>query len=431
MKKLISSLLVGAVLFSFTGCGKKVQAGEAEKVIPIKVMEAKEENHPILLEYLGTTNSEDIIKYSFKIPGKISEINVQEGDYVKQGDVIASLDSRDYNLAVEGAGSQMEAARGNIEMARAQMTAAKAQYDKAVNGAQKEDINRAKLGVQNAENNYNYAKESYDRVSKLYEEGIVSKQQLDDIKIKLDGAKIALDNAKEQLSKAENGARDEDKESALAQYNGAKAQYEAAQSQYEAAETQYEAKQSMSNDTVLKSGISGYVVKVLNKAGENTAAGYPVVVVRTEEQVIDIQVAQNDISKIKIGTKVTVKINDTKVEGAVSAIEQTPDPKSRTYKCKIKMNKKIPEDKFFIGSVAKVNIQLSNKKGIWLPIATVLNDGEDYVYVVDKDRVSRKNVSIQSIYGDKILIKGLSLKDKVVTEGLKNIKPGYKVNVVK
>lgn len=445
MKKLVSILLTGAVMFSLSGCSKNAAAGEQEKVIPVKVMDVKEENYPVLLEYLGNTNSEDIIKYSFKVPGKIAQINVKEGDYVKQGQVLAVLDNQDYNFAVDGArgqmdaaSGQMQAAQGKISMAEAQVAAAKAQYDKAMNGAQKEDINSAKLAVKNAENTYNYAKESYTRVEKLYKEGIVSKQQLDDVKIKLDGAKVALDNSKEVLSKAENGARAEDKESALAQYNAAKAQHEAAKSQYQAAQgqynasqTQYESKQSMVNDTVLKSEVSGYVVKVLNKAGENTAAGYPVVVIRTEEQVIDIQIAQNDIQKITIGTKANVKINDMETEGVIAEIDQTPDAKSRTYKAKIKMNTKIPPDKFYIGTVAKVNIKLSNKKGIWLPITTILNDGEDYVYVVDKERISRKNVTIESIYGDKVLVTGVSLSDKVVTEGLKNIKPGYKVNVVK
>ncbi|MCY6370981.1 efflux RND transporter periplasmic adaptor subunit [Clostridium ganghwense] len=431
MKKLVSFLLTGAMVFSMAGCSKNAEAGEQEKIIPVKVMEAKEENYPILLEYLGNTNSEDIIKYSFKVPGKIAQISVKEGEYVKQGQVIAVLDNQDYNFAVDGARGQMEAAKGKVSMAQAQADAAKAQYDKAMNGAQKEDINNARLAVKNAENNYNYAKESHGRAEKLYKEGIVSKQQLDDIKIKLDGAKVALDSSKEVLSKAENGARAEDKESALAVYNGAKAQYEAAQSQYEAATTQYEAKQSMLKDTVLKSGISGYVVKVLNKAGENTAAGYPVVVIRTEEQVIDIQIAQNDIQRITTGTKASIKINDIETEGVVTEIEQTPDVKSRTYKAKIKMNKRIPQDKFYVGSVSKVNIKLENKKGIWLPITTILNDGEDYVYVVDKDRISRKNIIIKSIYGDKVLIDGVSLSDKIVTEGLKNIKPGYKVKVVK
>ncbi|MCY6484527.1 efflux RND transporter periplasmic adaptor subunit [Clostridium aestuarii] len=417
MKKMFSFLAVGIFILNLSGCSSKAQAGEKETVIPVKVMEAAEENYPILLEYLGATNSEDVIKYSFKVPGKIASVNVKEGDYVKQGQVLAMLDNEDYKLAVEGARGQMEAAKGKVAMA-------KAQYDKALNGAQKEDINSAKLAVENAENNYNYAKESCARVANLYEQGIVSKQQLDDINIKVDGAEIALNNAKEVLSKAENGARDEDTESA-------KAQYEAAQAQYEAAQAQHKAKGNMLEGTSLNSGVSGYVVKVLNKNGEITAAGYPVVVVRTDDEVIDIQLAQKDVNKIKRGTKALVKLNEIKVDGVVSEIEQIPDPKSRNYKAKIKMNEKIPPEKFYIGSVAKVSINLEDKKGIWLPVITILNDGEDYVYVVDKEqRISRKNITIESIYEDKVLIKGLSLGDKVVIEGLKNVKPGYKVNVV-
>ncbi|MCY6959377.1 efflux RND transporter periplasmic adaptor subunit [Clostridium brassicae] len=473
MKRLISLLVTSAVMFSMTGCGKKVQAGEEKKVLPVKVMDVKEEKHPILLEYLGNTNSKDIIKYSFKIPGKIAEINVKEGDYVKAGQVIAVLDSHDYNFAVDAARGQAEAARGQTEAARGQMEAAKGQmeaakgqiamadaqvaatkalYNKAMNGAQKEDINSARLAVKNAEDTYKYVQQSYERIKKLYDEGIVSKQQLDDIKIKLDSSKVALDNAKEVLSKAENGARVEDKEAALAQHNAAKAQrdaakskysaaqgqYNAAQGQYNAAQgqcnaanTQYESKQSMLDDTVLKSEVSGYVAKVLNKSGENTAAGYPVIAVRSDDQVIDIQIAQNDVGKVKEGTKANLSLEEIKTTGTITEIEQVPDAKSRTYKAKIKMDKEIEKEKFYVGSVAKVDIKLGDKTGIWLPITVVLNDGEDYVYVVEKGRVSRKNITIESIYGDKILVKGVKLGDKIVTQGLKNVKPGNQVNIVK
>lgn len=444
MKKLMSFFLLGATMFSLSGCGKNVQAGEKEKVVPVKTIEAQEENHPILLEYLGNTNSKDTVKYSFKIAGTISAINVKEGDFVNAGDVIATLDSKDYNFALDAAKGQMEAAQGQVNgaqdqiaMAHSQVEAAKAQYEKALNGAQVEDINAAKLGVENANKTYNYAKQSFDRVEKLYKEGIVSKQEYDDIKIKVDGSKIALDNAKTVLSKAQAGARSEDKKSALAQLNAAKAQEKAAKSQVQAAQgqlsaakTQCDAKSSMVSDTTLTSGISGYVVKVLNKTGENTAAGYPVVAIRSDDQVVEAELSQSDVTKIKVGTKASIKINDTTVTGSVAEIEQTPDPKSRTYKAKLKLDKEIPKDKFLLGSVAKVNITLTNKKGIWLPITTVLNDGEDYVYVACKERVSRKNITIESIYGNKVLVKGLSLGDKIITEGLKNVKPGYKVKTV-
>ncbi|KGM93801.1 efflux RND transporter periplasmic adaptor subunit [Clostridium botulinum] len=445
MKKIILLLVTALMIFPMTGCSKKAVAGEEEKVLPVKVMGVSQNQNPILLKYLGNTNSTDNIKLSFKLPGKIAELNVKEGDYVSAGQVIGKLDSKDYNFAVNGARGQLEAANGQMQaaqkqiaMAQAKVDAAKAQYDKALNGAQKEDINRARLAVKNAEDTYNYAQQSYERIEKLYAEGIVSKQQLDDIKIKRDSAKVDLDNKKELLTKAENGARDEDKQAALAGYNAAKAQLEAARAQYGAAQgmrnsarTQYESKQSMLDDTNLRASVSGYVVKVLNKSGENIAAGYPVVVIRTDDQVIDIQVAQNDIEKIKVDTKTDISINDIKTTGSIVEIEQVPDPKSRTYKAKIRMDKQVPKDKFYVGTVANVSIKLAEEKGIWLPVTVVLNDGEDYVYTVEKGRVARKNITISSIFGDKVLVKGVSVGEQVVTEGLKNIKPGYKVKIAK
>src|SRR3712207_7304123 len=84
MKKIISLLVTALMIFPMTGCAKKNASGEEEKVLPVKVMGAHEEENPILLQYLGNTNSKDNIKLSFKLPGKIAQLNVKEGDYVSE-----------------------------------------------------------------------------------------------------------------------------------------------------------------------------------------------------------------------------------------------------------------------------------------------------------------------------------------------------------
>src|SRR3712207_7253945 len=62
MKKIISLLVTALMIFPMTGCAKKNASGEEEKVLPVKVMGAHEEENPILLQYLGNTNSKDNIK---------------------------------------------------------------------------------------------------------------------------------------------------------------------------------------------------------------------------------------------------------------------------------------------------------------------------------------------------------------------------------
>jgi hypothetical protein len=60
----------------------------------------------------------------------------------------------------------------------------------------------------------------------------------------------------------------------------------------------------------------------------------------------------------------------------------------------------------------------------------VLNDGEDFVYVVENERVLRKNIKIISIFENKILTEGLSVNDEIIIKGLDSIRVGYKVTVV-
>lgn len=63
-----------------------------------------------------------------------------------------------------------------------------------------------------------------------------------------------------------------------------------------------------------------------------------------------------------------------------------------------------------------------------IPISSILNDGEDYVYVVENGRAVRKNITLGDAHEDKVSVEGLKAGDKLVIEGMKEIKAGYRVS---
>ena len=93
------------------------------------------------------------------------------------------------------------------------------------------------------------------------------------------------------------------------------------------------------------------------------------------------------------------------------------------------MTNQFSSEEFLIGSIARVSINVDDRKGIWVPIKTIMSDGEDYVYVVENNRIVRKNVILQQIYEDKVLVNGLLSGDLLVSEGMKNVKDGYLVSI--
>ncbi|MDP3387141.1 MAG: efflux RND transporter periplasmic adaptor subunit, partial [Eubacteriales bacterium] len=79
---------------------------------------------------------------------------------------------------------------------------------------------------------------------------------------------------------------------------------------------------------------------------------------------------------------------------------------------------------------AYIDFLVGESTGIWLDIANVSNDGEDFAFVVENERVVRKNIKILAIYENKVLVEGLDINDEIIIRGLDNVRVGYKVTVV-
>lgn len=399
-KKLLSFCSLFITVIILIGCGNK---GDSEKTsvksYPVKTLEVKSENYPISLEYEGITGGSEVRKVSFKTSGKISKIYVSKGQQIKKGDHLVDLDKSDLNF--------------DMEAAKAQMDSASSQYSKAVNGAQAEDINKAEIAVKNSEDNYNYYRDLYDKNAKLYQSGAISKQELEGAKLQADSYESALNGARQTLQQLQNGSRKEDKQGLLAQLNAAKASYDS--------------KVNLLQDASLTADVDGYVVDVLCREGEMQSAGNPVVLLRSENQVVTIGLSSDDVKKVKTGTKAQVKINNNKVDGEIINIVQMSDKASGTYSAETKLLNPIDNSTFYIGDTVKVYVSVGDKNSIWIPISSILNDGEDYVYIVENGHATRKNVSLGATNEGKVAVEGLKPKDKLIIEGMKNIKAGYSI----
>lgn len=335
MKKrawLIYALIFVVVMLS--GCGGNTDTVNSNiKTYPVKTLQVKEESYPVSLEYEGITGGSEVRKLSFKSSAKIAKIYVTKGQHVKKGDPLVDLDKTDLNFALEAAKSQMDAAS--------------AQYTKAVNGAQSEDINKAEIAVKNAQDNYNYYQDLYNKNVALYNSSAISQQALDSSKLQLDSSEAALNSAQQSLEQLQNGTRAEDKEALLAQLNTATADYKS--------------KMDLVQDASLVADTDGYVVDVLCKEGELQAAGNPVVLMRSENQVITVGLSDNDVKKIKVGTKAQVKIDNTTADGEVINIVQMADQQSGTFSAEIKLLNPIDNDQFYIGESVKVYLDAGEK----------------------------------------------------------------------
>lgn len=187
-------------------------------------------------------------RVSSKVPGRIMELRVREGQKVNAGDTLAILEAPDI--------------QAKMEQAQAAEAAAQAQNEKAINGARQEQIQAAYEMWQKAIAGVDIAEKSYNRVRNLYQEGVMSAQKHDEAKAQYDAAVATERAAKSQYQLAKNGADREDKLAAAAMVERAKGAV---------AEVE-----SYIDETYLIAQTAGEVSEIFPKMGELTGTGAPI-----------------------------------------------------------------------------------------------------------------------------------------------------------
>ena len=190
-------------------------------------------------------------RVSSKVPGRILEIRVKEGDFVKVGDTLAILDAPEV--------------RAKMEQARSAEEAASALELKAQNGAREEQIRGAYNVLQQAKAGLEIAEKSYQRIQRLFDEGVVSEQKRDEVYAQYKAMEAQMKAAQSQYDMAVNGARREDKLAAAAQVGRAKGAVKEGNSYI--------------HETVQIAQAEGEVMDIYPKQGELVGTGSPIMTI--------------------------------------------------------------------------------------------------------------------------------------------------------
>jgi HlyD family secretion protein len=217
-------------------------------------------------------------RVSSKVPGRILEIRVKEGDYVKVGDTLAILDAPDV--------------RAKMEQARSAENAAAALELKAQNGARKEQIQGAFSVLQQAKAGYEIAEKSYNRIQRLFDEGVVSAQKRDEVYANYKAMEAQMKAAQSQYDMAVNGARMEDKMAAAAQVGRARGAVNEVNSYI--------------HETVQVAQMEGEVADIYPKVGELVGTGSPIMSIAVMEDMWGtFNIREDQLNGMKVGSEFT------------------------------------------------------------------------------------------------------------------------------
>mgnify|MGYP001431042178 CR=1 FL=1 len=398
-KRIALLILIVILIFLATGCKGKSSDEMAEEIRkPVKVIQVEETLSTKDLEYIGIVKPEEMKKISFKTSGKIASIKVEKGQKIKKGDVIAALDTKELNLALEAA----QAAKAGAE----------AQYMKAVNGATEEDIDLAASNVVKAQKAYEFAKDSFEKAKALYEKGGISKQDLDKAELELTIREQEYISAQTILQQAEKGAREEDKL--------------ALKSQLEQADVDLRYKESALSDAVLKSDVDGYVMEILSEEGELISAGYPVAILGTSRNIVNFGLTQEDATKVSIGHGISIEYGGNTYEAKIKSISGIKDSETQTYATEaILESGQLPS-----GAVVKIRIPTEEYYAVMIPLNTILRGDYDYVYVYQDGTAQKREITMGTVIGDLVEVSGLNKGEQLIVEGFKNIKHGDLLEII-
>ena len=217
-------------------------------------------------------------RVSSKVPGRILEIRVKEGDFVKAGDTLAILDAPEV--------------RAKMEQAQSAQSAAAAMELKAQNGARKEQIQGAYSVLQQAKAGFEIAEKSYTRIQRLYDEGVMSAQKRDEVYANYKAMEAQMKAAQSQYDMAVNGARMEDKMAAAAQVGRAKGAVNEVNSYI--------------HETVQVAQKDGEVSDIFPKVGELVGTGSPIMSIAVMDDMWGtFNVREDQLNEMKVGDEFT------------------------------------------------------------------------------------------------------------------------------
>jgi HlyD family secretion protein len=226
--------------------------------------------------------SEDI-KLGSELSGKLKSVNVEEGDQIHRGQVLAVLENDDYIAQVHSAEAEVRAKEATLE--------------KVLNGARAQERSEALSTVRAAQAVMENAEAQKNRYQKLFAAGVVSREEAERFDREYNVAKAQYQEQVQHHSLVDDHARHEDVAFAQADLQLARAQLQEARAKYE--------------KTLIKSPIDGTVLRKHHRSGESVSNSSTVpdpILTIGDKNILRVRmdVDETDVDRVRVGQKAYV-----------------------------------------------------------------------------------------------------------------------------
>jgi HlyD family secretion protein len=374
------------------------------------------------LDVTGTVNAFELIPVLSPAQNlQITQILVDEGQWVKQGQVLARLDTK----VLQAQLSKAQATKASAEARLAELKAGARSEEIA---RAQERLNSAKASLIQAQSDLELVKKRVDRFQTLEAQGAIARDRLDEI---LTQAKVSQSNveqaqarvaeAQQQVKELENGERPE----IISQ----------AQARVAEAQGDLELILARLKETQVFAPVSGLIAVRNAKMGNLSSSTQNLFEIMENGRLeLQLNVPETQLAQVKVGQQVKITSNldqNLNLIGEVRDIVPTVNENSRqaTVKVNLGANSALKPGMFLQGSIIT-----SAVKGLTIPTGAILpqSDGSAKVFVLQPDQtVKQVSVTLGEILpNNQMEIKaGINLGDQVIVKGAAYLKEGDLVSV--
>jgi RND family efflux transporter MFP subunit len=429
-KRTFKAWVVGGTLFPLAllvACqSKQVQ----KPPVPVKVATVELHAANSGARYSATIIPRTQVELAFKVDGYVEALqkvrgvdgqlrDLQEGDAIVAGAVLARVRQSEYKVKVKEAESQASEAKSAID-------SSKAQYQEALSA-----IESSKAQLADAEAAYEKAKLDFDRAQNLFASQSLTKANYDAARGQFEQAAAKVAAARSQVAMVQ------------ARADSAKSQIQVIKARSTGAQAVVREKTIPLQDTALKAPLNGFVLQKSIERGTLVSPGKTgFVVADTSSVKAAFGVADIAVPEMKHGSMLNIEsesLPGTEFQGQITSVFPAADPKSRVFNVEVT----IPNPKGLLRPGMIVSLRVGRSEAAQAQPVVPLNaivksptDTNGYAVFVmteqgERQIVKVRNVKLGETYGNTIAVtEGVKESDRVITTGVTLVRDGDAVKVI-
>ena len=405
---LLSVLAVLVIFFMSSGCVKKEEVAKKKREfsLPVQIGKIIFKDVTDQVRTVGNIHAEQRVIINSEVVGQVTDVEVREGDTVKSGDLLARIDSREYQLEVE----ELEA----------EISVAEEEFKKAVEGLRPEEKEKLLARVRVNESALGLAIKEQDRFQKLVKDGVTAQSILDEVDDRVRQAEERLREGKAAFEAAKQ-SRHEDIEQLKAEGKGIVKRLEKAQLDF--------------SKTLILAPFGGVVINKKIEEGAFVQAGSPVFEMVSSARLKAVlempQAYRNKLNKLK-GIDFWVKELGLKFKGR-GDLRVIPDADIYSGNIRVQMELHRPNSVLFPGLTLVGIMNFGVRENVMhVPsVALVISENGTVVYVVKEGKAHLIPVRAYKEQGELVEIDDfthqLSSDSELILRGAGAVFPGVKV----